>query len=156
MKSVELGDKFPDFTIDGADTQALRSGRPLIVAFWKASCPTCRLTLPFLDRIQDAYPMAKVLGVCQDGEGQMRECVDSLGIRFSQVSDADLAITRSFAIDVVPTTFLTGPSGVVLASCRSWDQSMIEAISREIARMLKVAAVRIVREDDGVPAFKPG
>ena len=65
--------KAPEF-----DLPALAGGRqslrdlltagPVLLAFFKVSCPTCQLTLPFLDRLRrgKAADAPQIMGISQD------------------------------------------------------------------------------------------
>ena len=60
MAALTAGTKAPDFdlkTIDGKRfslQDALRRG-PVVLAFFKVSCPVCQYAFPFLERLHRAY-----------------------------------------------------------------------------------------------------
>ena len=60
MAALATGTKAPDFdlkTLDGKRFslgEELASG-PVVLAFFKVSCPTCQYAFPFLERLHKAY-----------------------------------------------------------------------------------------------------
>ncbi len=60
MSALIAGKKAPDFTLQTTDEKpfalkaALTSG-PVVLAFYKVSCPVCQYTLPFVERLHQAY-----------------------------------------------------------------------------------------------------
>src|SRR5262252_8933375 len=73
MVTLTAGAQAPDFklpTIDGQEfslSQALRRG-PVVLAFFKVSCPVCQYAFPYFERMYQANRDAKVtfIGVSQD------------------------------------------------------------------------------------------
>src|SRR5690242_6232033 len=73
---LAVGDKSPEFSLDNLDggkqslSGLLRHG-PVLLAFFKVSCPVCQLALPFLDRIgKGSLP---VVAISQDNESATRQ-----------------------------------------------------------------------------------
>ncbi len=60
MAALRVGAKAPEFELKTLDdgkfalSQELGSG-PVVLAFFKVSCPTCQYALPFLERLYVAY-----------------------------------------------------------------------------------------------------
>ena len=74
---IETGSRAPDFRLplldDGeADLSDLIAGGPVLLAFFKVTCPVCQLTLPFLDRIHAAGSV-RVYGISQNDPEDTRE-----------------------------------------------------------------------------------
>ena len=66
MAALTVGTKAPDFSLpiigEGGKfslQDALQQG-PVLLAFFKVSCPTCQYTFPFLERIHRAHGDKKV------------------------------------------------------------------------------------------------
>jgi peroxiredoxin len=60
MAALTAGTKAPDFELKAMDGKrfVLRDGLahgPVVLAFFKVSCPTCQYAFPFLERLHKAY-----------------------------------------------------------------------------------------------------
>ncbi len=151
-----VGEPFRDFAIGAFDSRKVRKAQPLVVIVWKIGCETSRMTLPFFDRLQDAYPDAEIVGIAQETAQDMGDYVLEQGIGFGQLADEGLLVTRQFEVDYVPAYWLTDSSGKVIEGGGAWDKSRIEAIGKELARLTGVKAKGIFKASDAVPNFKPG
>jgi thiol-disulfide isomerase/thioredoxin len=156
LSPFAVAEPFVDFLIDGFDTAQIRQSKPLLIVIWRTGCSTCRLAMPFFDRLAAAYPDACILGVCQETRETLDAYTSANQIAFPQAADQDLAVTRIYQVQAVPTYFLTDVSGRIVASGVSWNREGLEEISATIAAMLNAPRQVLVRDEDGVPAFKPG
>lgn len=156
MPMPAVGEPFRDFKLGGFDSAKARADRPLVVIIWKIGCSTSRMTLPFFDRLQDAYEGAEVVGVAQESSEDLGDYALTQGIGFGQLADADLEVTRLFGVEFVPAYWLTGSDGIVIEAGGGWDRSRIESLGQELARLLGVKERKIVLPEDQVPDFQPG
>ena len=82
---LDAGVRAPDFRLerlDGGEVSLadLTAKGPVVLAFFKITCPVCQLTLPFLDRIQsDALA---IYGISQNSPRDTREFARQFGVRF--------------------------------------------------------------------------
>ena len=78
-------------------------GLPLLLAFFKTSCPTCRLTWPYLQRLHAAYG----------------------GARFDLVLDPEprFAASNAYHVESVPHLTLVSPAGLIEEIFSGWDIS---------------------------------
>src|SRR5437763_13573022 len=73
MPALAAGARAPDFSLKGLDGQpfklkdALASG-PVVLAFFKISCPICQMAFPFIQRIHQFYgdSNVRIYGVSQN------------------------------------------------------------------------------------------
>jgi peroxiredoxin len=131
----------------------------LLLAFFKTTCGTCQLTFPYLQKLADAYKESgkfSVLGVSQDDEEKTRAFLDQYGIKFTVLLDRDLYHSMVYGLTNVPTLFFADGSGLVLRKVIGWDRAAINDISERVAKFAEVEPVKIVADDDPVPAYKPG
>ncbi len=156
MAIPERGENFRDFTIGSFDSARVRSQRPLLLIIWKVGCSTSRMTIPFFDRLQDSYPQAEVVGVAQESEEDLRNYIVQNKLRFRQIADSDLKVTRQFEVEYVPAYWLTDAAGVILEAGSAWEREKMIIIGDALAKMTGVEARSIFREDDLVPDYKPG
>ena len=94
MKQLSMGISAPDFELKSLSGQplrlseALRTG-PVVLAFYKASCPTCQLTFPYLQTIYSSLSAEfrnRIWGISQDDPAETAEFVEAVGDRVSNPS----------------------------------------------------------------------
>src|SRR5262245_64172921 len=96
---------------DGGDWR-LELGKPSLLIFFETDCPTCQLTIPYLNRLAQAIDgKAEVVGISQDGEVATRELVEQAPIKFTVVLDRDLSVSREYDPQAVPTLRLIDAVG---------------------------------------------
>jgi peroxiredoxin len=162
--TIQPGQKAPLFDLRDAAgneyslAEELRKG-PVVVAFFKISCPVCQFTFPFLERLHKAYgsSAATFLGISQDDALDTREFCVEHGITFPVVLD-DESFTASnlYGLTNVPSIFLIAPDGTVKESSIGFDKENLEKISSELGAATKRAPAALFRPGEIVPAFKPG
>ena len=90
--------------------EGLTAKGPLLVVFFKITCPVCQFTLPFLNRIHQAGTLP-VFGISQNDDADTREFVQEFGIEYPVLldpEDADFPASNAYGISSVPTLFLIG------------------------------------------------
>jgi len=149
------GDRAPEFTLpllDGgeASLQQLLTRGPVLLAFFKISCPVCQLTFPYLQRIHAAGTLP-VYGVSQNGTGDTRQFNRTYGVSFPTLLDPEKSFPASnaFRITNVPTLFLVESDGTVASVSDGWSKRDIESLGAR-------AGVKPFREGESVPEWKAG
>src|SRR5437868_6639355 len=134
---LEPGGRAPDFNLrdDHGRTRSLRDlvkSGPVLVAFFKTTCPVCQLAFPFLDRIHrgQAVPAVSIFGVSQDDAEATREFTDEFGVTFPILFDtADgYAASNAYGISHVPSAFLVEPDGVISWTMEGFDKKALESL----------------------------
>jgi len=99
MTALAAGTKAPDIelkTMDGKrfSLQAELARGPVVLIFFKASCPTCQYALPMFERLHKAYGQKNVslVGVSQNDSSQTAAFMKQFGISFPVLLDD----TRSY------------------------------------------------------------
>ena len=123
-------------------------GRPTLVVFFEADCPTCQLTLPYLDRLNGGS--VQIVGIGQDSEGATKEFIRQMQIGFPVQVDRGLKISQAYDPQTVPTIFLLDQAGKVQRTVVGFDKAALN----ELAAAVGHAA--IAPEHDGAPPWKPG
>jgi peroxiredoxin len=150
-----MGPTAPDFTLYTAAGEArsrdeiLGSG-PALFAVYKASCPTCQLTLPFLNRLEGGS--LQIFAVSQDApamaERFAREFDAPLPVLFDRADD-NYPMSNAFGVTHVPSMYLIEPGGRV-----SW--SSVGFFKRELLELASLAGREIFRKGEKVPESKSG
>lgn len=100
-------------TLDGrVDTTDLR-GTPLVINFWATWCVPCRIEMPELQAIHEAYPEVSVLAV---NLGEPRELIVDwiryFGLTFDVALDnGDIATL--YRLRGQPSTYIVAPDGMI-------------------------------------------
>jgi len=164
MSSVGTGKPVPVFTLPGMNGEtfslvsALKKG-PVLAAFFKISCPVCQFTFPFLERLFEAYGGEKVTvwAISQDDAEDTRDFCKEFGVKFPALVDADrYDASNQYGITNVPSIFLIGPDGKLIASSLGFDKKVLEKISKELANFSGRPELPLFRPGEIVPDFKPG
>ena len=156
MRQLPAGVLAPDFRLLALNGQELRlseaiADRPVVLAFYKSSCPTCQLTFPYLQRIYSEFraePVFTIWGISQDEFAETTEFVHEYGIQFDILIDEHpYTVSAAYGLEFVPTIFVVGTDGKIKIS----DYGFSKATLSEIAKPL-----RLFGADDGLPATRPG
>jgi peroxiredoxin len=132
---------------------------PVVVAFFKVSCPVCQFTFPFLERLYKRYGGEGVmfLGVSQDDARATRRFAEDYGVTFPMLRDEEgYPVSNGYGLTNVPTIFLIDSDGSVRVVCHGFDKSDLESIANELAQRRKVPFAALFQPDERVPANKPG
>jgi peroxiredoxin len=154
---LETGDPVPTLQLRQFEGELLRSDAqgPKLLVFFETDCPTCLLTIPYLNRLAKEANES-IIGISQDSEGATRELIEQLPIEFPVVIDRDLSISRAYDPVAVPTLFLVGDDGKVLATEIGFDKTSLNAMGRAIATSRGLEPFEVASAFDGAPQSKPG
>jgi peroxiredoxin len=160
---LEVGDKAPLFTLPLIADECLSeisndTGLPTLLVFFEADCPTCHLTLPYLDRLHERLgeEAVDILGVSQDNEAATRQLIEQLPIKFPVVLDTDLQVTRSYDPLAVPTLFLVSKDGEILYTQIAFDKNDLNTIAAMLCEAGNRQPFILADKFDGNPETKPG
>ena len=161
---LAAGKMAPDFTLEGVDGKshslagALKSG-PVLLAFFKISCPVCQFTFPYIERLFEKYGNSKatVWGVSQDDAQDTLEFCKEFEISFLPLIDANgYSVSNRYGITNVPTLFLIGSDGRILVSETGFSKKDLEQIAQEFASVDGAPPAALFKPSDIVPDYKPG
>lgn len=164
MTNINAGHIAPNFSLKGLDgkeasLRSLLQRGPVVVAFFKISCPVCQFAFPFLQRIFERFAGKNVsfVGISQDDPISTKEFNREFGVRFLTLLDDDgYPASNAYGLTNVPTVLLVAPDGKVMVSSTGFDKAALEQITNELAQREKVSAAPLFLPDEVVPAYKPG
>ena len=164
LATIENGSVAPDFSskaLDGKEYSlaSLLARGPVVVAFFKISCPICQFTFPFLQRISERFAgkTASVIGISQDDAQSTKEFNQEYGVKFPTLVDGSgYPVSNAYGLTTVPTVFLIAPDGTVKVNCMGVDNSVLAQIAAELAQHERISASPLFRPDEVVPDYKPG
>ncbi len=130
----------------------LASG-PVLLAFFKESCPVCQFTFPFLERLhQGAGGALQLVAVSQDDARSTEKFNRDCGVGFTTLLDearAGYQASNAFGISYVPACFLIEKDGKVSWTQEGFSKGEFEAVGRR-------AAVALFKPGEYVPEWKAG
>ena len=153
MPALTAGVTAPDFTLPTLQggsfslADALKRG-PVVLAFFKITCPVCQYAFPFIERIHKAYgDKVTVIGVSQNPAPDTKMFVKEYGITFPVALDDTnkFPVSNAYGLTNVPTTFFITPAGEIEVSSVGWARNEMEDIAR-----------RAAADAAGKPIFRPG
>lgn len=153
-----IGQRAPQATLAGiaGPREIGLPGRPQAIFFFKASCPTCPLAAPAVERLRQAYPGLDVVAVSQDGEPEARDWARQHGLDPTALAlDGErYQASAAFGLATVPTLVLLDGQGTIAAVQEGWSRDGYDALAKEAARLVGAPPVAIAPAEG--PAFRPG
>jgi peroxiredoxin len=124
--------------------EGMLAGGPVLLAFFKESCPVCKFTLPFLERLhQGAGGALQFVAVSQDDTRSAERFNREYGISFTTLVDESRTgyqVSNAFGITHVPSCFLIEKDGTVSWALEGFSKGELESVGRRV----------------GVAPFQPG
>jgi peroxiredoxin len=133
-------------------------GKPTLLFFFETDCPTCRLTLPYLNHLSLYLgpESATIIGISQDDDAATREFAARIEPSFPLAIDRDLAVSRQFEPPAVPTLFLLDGHGKIARTQIAFDKSELNVIANDICEAAGKEPFVLALPFDGNPSAKPG
>jgi peroxiredoxin len=164
MTALATGTKAPDFDLKTIDGQpfSLRdhlSRGPVVLAFFKVSCPTCQYTFPFLDRLHKAYGAStKIFGVSQNDAKETAAFMREFGVTFPVLLDdtRTYLVSNAYGLTNVPTIFWVAEDGEIELSSVGWLKSDFEQMNRKMADTGKIPLAAVFQPGEEVRDFRAG
>ena len=165
MAALEAGQTAPAFSLplsSGGNfslAEALRRG-PVVLAFFKVSCPVCQFAFPYIERIHQAAKGKNItiIGVSQntraDTEAFAREFRLTLPIALDDPSR--YPVSNAYGLTNVPSVFYIAKDGEIEVSSVGWSKADLEQIARQVGEQAPAEKVEFLRAGEDVPAFRAG
>jgi peroxiredoxin len=128
---------------------------PAVLVFFKAGCPTCQLTLPFLQRIngnraENATDAPRIIAVSQDDAFITTEFNRHFKVDLPTLLDGKpYRASNGFEITNVPSVFSIAADGTVEHAFSGFVKTELEELGRRFG-------TETFRPGERVPAIKPG
>ena len=155
MGQISIGGRAPDFELPDLQggshrlSDALLRG-PVALVFYKASCPTCQFTFPYIQKIFSQVGQTAgwtLWGISEDDVEETREFAEQHGITFDLLIDEHpYLVSAAYGLQFVPAMFLIQPDGTISLSEYGFDK----------AGLNHVAGFELFTANDGLPATRPG
>jgi peroxiredoxin len=165
MAALNMGTKAPDFELKAIDgkrfslQEELARG-PVVLAFFKVSCPTCQYAFPFLERLHKAYGQkgVKLLGVSQNSAKDTAAFTKEFGVTFSVLLDdtEKYPVSNAYGLTNVPTIFWIGQDGEIEVSSVGWVKAEFSEINGKMADAGKTPPAMVFKAGEDVRDFRAG
>jgi len=163
MAALEVGTLAPDFTLSTLDgrhailSELLTNG-PVVLAFFKISCPVCQYAFPLYDRIAQGHKDVTVLGVSQNGATDTKKFVREYGLTFPVAIDdaSHYTVSNAYGLTNVPTLYYISQTGNIEVSSVGWSKSAVDEVNVKLAIHRHETPAAIWQVGEEVPAFRAG
>jgi peroxiredoxin len=165
MPALAAGAKAPEIelkTLDGKPFSLAEKLRhePVVLAFFKVSCPTCQYAFPFLERLHKAYGKQGVtlVGISQNDARETTAFAKEFGISFPILLDDQRSYPASnaYGLTNVPSIFWVAQDGEIEISSVGWVKADFELINRKMAETGRVSPSGVFRPGEDVRDFRAG
>jgi len=165
MPALSAGKAAPQFqlnTLHGKTLslkETLERG-PVVLVFFKVSCPTCQYALPFYERLFKAYKNQHVtlLGVSQNDARDTLAFAKEFGVSFPLLLDdtRNYPVSNAYGLTNVPTIFWIATDGEIEVSSAGWVKAEFEQINRKMAEAAQTAATPVFQPSEAVQDYRAG
>lgn len=160
---LPIGAPARSFTLPSADGTPLHlddlaAGRPVLLAFFKTSCPTCRLAFPVYGELERRYGDAvPVVAVTQSPLHVTIPWLREMGFDGPVLDDEQgrFSVSAAYQVRSVPTLVLV-EGGTVAATSEAWDRERVNRWAKELGERTGRETSPVSTPADGRPPFKPG
>jgi len=166
MAALVTGKLAPDFTLPTPDGKQvslhdLRQHGPVVLAFFKISCPVCQFAFPMYERLAQAHKNsgATFLGICQNSASDAKAFTREYGVTFPIAIDNDAnryAVSNAYGLTNVPTLFYIDQDGEIEVSSVGWSKDDVAEVNAKLAALRQQKPPALWRADEDVPTFRAG
>jgi peroxiredoxin len=138
---------------------ALKRG-PVLLVFFKISCPVCQMALPYLQRIYQHFPGSKlqIVGISQNDAKATAGFLKEYDLTFPIALDDPerYPVSNAYGLTNVPTLFLVNENGNIEMSTVGWSRADVQSIADDVAQRDGAKPFPVFRANEAVPDFKAG
>lgn len=158
---LNVNDIAPDFSLprlgNGKEQLYSDDGPLTFLVFYKFSCPTCQLTLPYVDKIYASYGNdVRFFAIAQDDAEKTQQFVDEYRLTIPVLLDeAPYPISRQYQIVSVPSIFLVNPDHRIRYSGDGFVKQELMNLADVLAEKIGKPQIELFGNENA-PEFKPG
>ena len=165
MAALSMGAMAPEFELKTLDGKPFSLGEelsrgPVVLVFFKVSCPTCQYALPFYERLFKAYGRNGVtlVGISQNGAKDTAAFTKEFGVTFPVLLDDtnSYPVSNAYGLTNVPTIFWIAQDSEIEVSSVGWMRADFEEINRRMAEAGKSAPAVVFKPGEDVCDFRAG
>jgi peroxiredoxin len=155
---LSAGDKAPSFSLPAVDGGGEVSdpwtggdaGGGTLVAFFKTSCPVCKMVAPMLTKHSEGG--VRVVAIGEDSADAIAAFNESEGQRVQTLTEsAPYPVSAAYGLEAVPSIFVIGADGEVREAIAGWNRDTWNSMAATLG-----VAEPLSTPDDGLRPFRPG
>ena len=151
---LSAGDKAPSFTLPavegGEDVTDPWTDGPVVLAFFKTSCPVCKMVAPMLTKLSDGG--VRVVTIGEDPPDAITAYNEAHDQQVPALSQGEpYSVSRAYGLEAVPTIFLVGEDGEIHQAIAGWNRDTWNALAADLGLSEPLST-----PDDGLRPFRPG
>jgi peroxiredoxin len=138
------GKAAPDFTLPSIDGQQVSlqqyRGKVVFLNFWATWCIPCREEMPGLEQLHQKYQSEGLVVLAIDlkeSAEQVKTFFQKHGLSFPSLLDQQGSVFRDYLVAGMPTTYLIGREGKLLArgiGGRDWTRAEAQELIRTLVK----------------------
>jgi thiol-disulfide isomerase/thioredoxin len=138
----------PNFTLSTVDGQQVSlhqyRGKVVFLNFWATWCIPCREEMPALEQLHQTYQSQDltILSIdLKESADQVKVFFQKHGLSFPALLDQDGSVFRDYLVAGMPTTYLIGRDGTLLArgvGGRDWKRAEALQLIQELIQVTPV------------------
>ncbi len=166
MAALVTGKLAPDFTLPTLDGKQvslhdLRQRGPVVLAFFKVTCPVCQYAFPMYERIAQAHKDtgAAFLGISQNKPADAKAFIRDYGVTFPVAIDDEannFVVSNAYGLTNVPTLFYIAPDGEIEVSSVGWSKLDVEGVNAKLAALRNQKPNVLWRPGESIQEFRAG
>ena len=151
----------PDFTLprlaNGKERLYTDDECLTLIVFYKFSCPTCQLILPYVNKIYEAYGNdTRFFAIAQDDAEKTQQFVDQYHLSLPVLLDeSPYPVSREYQLVSVPSLFLINPDYRIRYAGDGFVKQELLNLADVIAEKSSKPQIELFGSES-VPEFKPG
>lgn len=179
MQTLATGNRAPDFTLPMMDNstfslQTALSRGPVLLAFFKISCPVCQYAFPFFERLYRAHGggtvanvepedqthggKVTIVGVSQNEPNDTKQFLQRFGVTFPILLDdtKTFPVSNAYGLTNVPTAFWIAEDGEIEIASVGWAKADVTEMARKAAETNHAKNLPIFQPTEQVADFRAG
>jgi peroxiredoxin len=153
--------KLPDLETGQFSLEEVLTHGPILLVFFKISCPTCQFTLPYLERLYRGLTgktAPAIVGISQNNQKDTTAFLRQFGVTFPVLLDDPklYPVSNAYGITNVPTLFYIGQDGTIEISSVGWSRKDLEEITHRAEQDAKLVNIALFRSGEQIPDLKAG
>ncbi len=147
----------PDFTLPNLDEKqvSLRQhrGKVVFLNFWATWCIPCREEMPALEQLHQTFQQQDLIILAinlKEGAEQVKTFFQKRTLSFPALLDQNGSVFRDYSVAGMPTTYLIGRDGKLLArgvGGRDWTRAEAQELIRNLIKKAPVRSEQSIKAE---------
>ena len=141
--AIETGEMAINFSLTSNSGQIASldkyNGKVVYLDFWASWCPSCRRSLSWLNDLQKKYGKRglEIVAVNLDSDSEAAlKTIRELQLDLPILFDPQGSTAESYQVKSMPSSYLLGPNGKVMAVYEGFKESKQQEVEQQIVELL--------------------